>query len=109
MRGMKALGTSPVLSPRKSLICGEAISSAMPLMNPMVTGRGMNLTAEPKPVIPISTSMIRDGLIAATGNASDVPIPADAERLDLAGHTVRNSSLSATMYRPLNSAYWPSS
>ena len=57
MRGMNALGTSPVLSPRKSLICVEAISSAMPLVNPIVTGRGMNLTAEPKPVRPISTSM----------------------------------------------------
>ena len=57
MRGMKALGTSPVFSPRKSLICVEAISSAMPLVKPMVTGRGMNLTAAPRPVSPMTMSI----------------------------------------------------
>lgn len=34
------------------------------------------------------TVVIRDGLIAAVGNAADVAIPEGAERLDLAGHTV---------------------
>ena len=29
---------SPVFSPRKSLICVDAISSAMPLVKPIVTG-----------------------------------------------------------------------
>ena len=37
-------------SPRKSLICVEAISSAMPLVKPRTTGRGMNFTAWPRPV-----------------------------------------------------------
>src|SRR5580698_5145022 len=32
--------------------------SAMPLVNPRMMGRGMNLIADPKPVSPIRTSMV---------------------------------------------------
>ena len=32
------------------MICVEAISSAMPLVKPRTTGRGMNFTAWPSPV-----------------------------------------------------------
>ena len=39
--------------PKKSLICVLAMTSAMPLVNPMTTGRGMNLTAVPVPVRPM--------------------------------------------------------
>ena len=43
-------GTLSTCSPKKSLICVLAIRTAMPLVNPMTTGRGMNFTAEPMPV-----------------------------------------------------------
>ena len=39
------------------MICVEAIRTAMPLVKPMVTGRGMKRTAAPRPVTPITTSM----------------------------------------------------
>ena len=41
-------------SPRKSLIWVLAISTAMPLVNPITTGRGMYRTADPSPVTPSS-------------------------------------------------------
>ncbi len=44
-------------SPRKSRICVLAIRTAMPLVKPMTTGRGMNLTAAPMPVTPSMTSI----------------------------------------------------
>jgi hypothetical protein len=37
------------------LICVEAIRRAMPLVNPIVTGRGMYFTAEPSPVKPMTS------------------------------------------------------
>ena len=43
--------------PKKSLICVEAISTAMPLVNPITTGRGIKRTAEPSPVRPITSRM----------------------------------------------------
>ena len=52
---MNSLGTAPVLSPKKSLICVEAIRMAMPLVKPTTTMRGMYRTAEPNPVTPIRT------------------------------------------------------
>ncbi len=52
MRWTNSLGTVGVVRPRKSLICVEAMSRAMPFVNPMVTGRGMYLTAAPRPVNP---------------------------------------------------------
>ena len=45
MRAKNSLGTRRCCRPRKSLICVEAISRAMPLVKPRTTGRGMNLTA----------------------------------------------------------------
>ena len=49
-----SLGTVADESPKKSLICVDAISTAIPLVNPMVTDRGMNRTAVPRPVSPIT-------------------------------------------------------
>ena len=45
-------GTLSICNPKKSLICVLAMSTAMPFVNPITTGRGMNLTAVPKPVAP---------------------------------------------------------
>ena len=42
--------------PKKSLICVLAITTAMPFVKPMTTGRGMNWTAVPMPVRPMITS-----------------------------------------------------
>ena len=42
--------------PSTSRSCVLAITSAMPLVNPMTTGRGMKRTAVPLPVRPITTS-----------------------------------------------------
>ena len=50
MREKNSLGMTAMPSPRKSLICVDAISSAMPLVKPITTGRGMNFTACPSPV-----------------------------------------------------------
>jgi hypothetical protein len=56
-RPMKSPGTGCAsVMPRKSLICVLAMTSAMPLVNPITTGRGMNLTAVPVPVMPRTTS-----------------------------------------------------
>ena len=55
-RARNSPGTSMV-SPRKSLNCVLAITSAMPLVKPMITGRGMYFTAEPVPVSPITISI----------------------------------------------------
>jgi len=52
MRGRNSLGTGGVFRPKKSLIWVDAIRSAMPLVKPIVTGRGMYLTAVPSPVSP---------------------------------------------------------
>ena len=43
-------------SPKKSRICVLAMRMAMPFVNPMITGRGKYLTAEPMPVIPRMSS-----------------------------------------------------
>ena len=56
MRGEEFAGNGWCRRPRKSLIWVEAMSRAMPLVKPMVTGRGMNLTAEPRPVTPMMSS-----------------------------------------------------
>ncbi len=58
MRGRNSLGTAPIRSPKKSLICVDAIRMAMPLVNPMTTGRGMKRTAEPRPVSPMASRMM---------------------------------------------------
>ncbi len=56
MRPMNSPGTS-IVRPRKSFSCVLAITSAMPLVKPMMTGRGMYLTAVPVPVRPMITSI----------------------------------------------------
>ena len=56
IRARNSLGTGGVFMPKKSLIWVEAISSAMPLVKPIVTGRGMYLTAAPRPVKPMMSS-----------------------------------------------------
>ena len=48
----KLAGHGRDVSPKKSLIWVLAISTAMPLVKPITTGRGMNLTAVPSPVTP---------------------------------------------------------
>ena len=57
MRGTSSAGTgSDNGIPSRSLICVLAMTSAMPLVNPMTTGLGMNRTAVPVPVKPMITS-----------------------------------------------------
>lgn len=55
-RGARALGTCSMVSPKKSLICVLAMTTAIPFVNPITTGRGMNFTALPRPVAPRVTS-----------------------------------------------------
>ena len=57
MRPMKSPGMRSTVRPRKSRICVLAMITAMPLVKPTTTGRGMNLTAVPMPVAPRMTSM----------------------------------------------------
>ena len=57
MRPRNSPGTFSICRPKKSLICVLAMRTAMPLVKPMTTGRGMNLTAVPRPVSPSRTSM----------------------------------------------------
>ncbi len=57
MRRMNSPGFSAICNPRKSRICVLAISTAMPLVKPITTGRGMNFTALPLFVTPSSRSM----------------------------------------------------
>ena len=56
MRPMNSPGTS-IVRPRKSRSCVLMITTAMPLVKPMTTGRGMYLTAVPVPVSPMITSI----------------------------------------------------
>ena len=51
---MNSPGTS-ISRPRKSRNCVLMITSAMPLVNPITTGRGMYFTAVPVPVSPMIT------------------------------------------------------
>jgi hypothetical protein len=54
--GTSSPGTGPCsVIPKKSLICVLAMTSAMPLVNPMTTGLGMKRTAVPDPVSPMIT------------------------------------------------------
>jgi len=57
IRPRNSPGTFSIVRPKKSLSCVLAISTAMPLVNPTITGRGMNFTAFPRPVTPSPTSM----------------------------------------------------
>ena len=50
--GQKAPGTVVSSTPKKSRICVLAMSTAIPLVKPTTTGRGMNDTAAPIPVAP---------------------------------------------------------
>ena len=53
MRSTNSPGAAPsVERPRKSLICVLAISTAMPLVKPITTGRGMKRTVEPRRAAP---------------------------------------------------------
>ena len=55
--GTNSLGTFSMARPKKSRICVLAINTAMPLVKPTTTGRGMNRTADPIPVAPNTTSI----------------------------------------------------
>ena len=57
MRPRNSPGTFSTVRPRKSLICVLAMRTAMPLVKPMTTGRGMYLTTDPSPVTPRRTSI----------------------------------------------------
>ena len=50
----KVAWNAGVCRPKKSRICVLAIRTAMPLVKPMTTGRGMYFTAVPRPVMPSS-------------------------------------------------------
>ena len=52
IRSQNSLGTLARCRPKKSLIWVLAIRTAMPLVNPITTGRGINFTAVPIPVAP---------------------------------------------------------
>ena len=52
IRPTKSPGTLAMVRARKSLICVLAMSTAIPLVNPTITGRGMYFTVAPRPVIP---------------------------------------------------------
>src|SRR6266849_5222688 len=52
MRERNSPGTLSIFNPKKSLSCVLAIMTAIPFVKPTTTGRGMNLTAVPKPVTP---------------------------------------------------------
>ncbi len=69
MRPIKSPGIVSIFRPQKSLICVLAISTAMPLVKPIVTGRGMNLTIEPSPVSP-SSKRITPASIVQTSSPS---------------------------------------
>ncbi len=57
MRAANSEGTSASCSPKKSRICVLAISTAIPFVNPITTGRGRYLTAVPIPLMPRMTSI----------------------------------------------------
>jgi len=57
IRGQNSPGTDPRSTPKKSRSCVLAMSTAIPFVKPITTGRGMNLTADPIPVRPMTTSM----------------------------------------------------
>ena len=56
IRAMNSPGSVPMASPSASLICVDAMRMAMPLVKPIRIGRGMNLTAVPRPVTARPTS-----------------------------------------------------
>src|SRR4029078_3096013 len=60
-RPVKSPGTFSIASPKKSLICVRAISTAIPLVNPTITGRGMYFIVVPRPVRP-SRSKIKPAI-----------------------------------------------
>ena len=55
---MNSPGTAGVDRPKKSRICVLAMRTPMPLVKPMTTGRGMYLTAVPRPVMPSRIRMM---------------------------------------------------
>ena len=55
---MNSPGAAPgSVMPKKSCSCVLAMVTAMPPVKPVTTGRGMNRTAVPVPVRPITTRM----------------------------------------------------
>ena len=58
IRNQNTPGTLSRCSPKKSFTCVLAIKTAIPLVNPITTGRGINFTPVPIPVAPITTSRI---------------------------------------------------
>src|ERR1051326_6806918 len=61
---IKSAGTAPICNPRKSLTCDEKMMSAIPLVNPTMTGYGMNLIAEPNRAKPIIMRMMPAMIVA---------------------------------------------
>ncbi len=57
IRAKNSLALPATCKPKKSLICVDAIKRAMPLVNPMMTGRGMKVTALPRCVSPSTIKM----------------------------------------------------
>ena len=57
IRGQNSAGMAPISRPKKSLICVLAMSTAMPFVKPMTTGRGRYLTAFPMPLAPSTIRM----------------------------------------------------
>jgi hypothetical protein len=72
MRPTNSVGRVANPQQKKSLICVEAISSAMPLVKPRTTGRGMNFTAWPRPVTASTSRMTPDAMpnAIASGKAT---------------------------------------
>jgi hypothetical protein len=71
IRPMNSPGTSSSGMPKKSFSWVLAMTSAMPLVNPMTTGLGMNRTAVPVPVSPMMTS--RTPAIIVHMNSASTP------------------------------------
>ncbi len=110
-RSKNSLGDPGIASPRKSLTCVVAMSSAMPLVNPRTTGRGMNFTAVPRPVKPRMSRITP--AIMVTISRPDTPwswmMPATMTTKAPVGPEIwkRDPPSSATMSPPTMAVYRP--
>ena len=66
---MKLAGTAPICSPRRSLTWLEKMMTAIPDVNPMIRGKGMNLIAAPNRASPKPIST-KPAMIVATVSPS---------------------------------------
>src|SRR5215213_578452 len=55
---IKSAGTAPICNPRRSFTCEERITNAMPLVNPIIKGYGINFITDPNFARPMITSMM---------------------------------------------------